>query len=69
MKCKSCKFWKALPGTNESRGQCRRLPPIAEENFIPAGISGWPITSKVDWCGEFKILTPEANSKSPAHVA
>jgi hypothetical protein len=43
--CALCRYWQPASDEDGTRlGLCRRGPPSYE---------GWPMTSPVDWCGEF----------------
>ena len=46
-KCEHCVFWKQLSNDNDY-GHCRRFPPMTQG-------TGFPVTSKECWCGEFKL--------------
>lgn len=48
--CESCYFWhqRAVFET-ETSGECRRHSPV-----IDRGMTVFPITDSVDWCGDFE---------------
>lgn len=52
-RCGDCRFYdKAIPS-------CRRHPPI-----LHRGLSGWPVVTATDWCGEFKPADPSPDRAS-----
>ena len=48
-RCEDCKFW--LP-KDVNNGFCRRFPPLPVLRVSDS--NGYPVTWKMDWCGEFK---------------
>lgn len=67
--CKTCRWWDVLGsvGADRKQGQCRRNPPMmAGQIGDNVGMSEiqdarWPLTSIVDWCGEYKPPPDSAN--------
>lgn len=68
--CANCRFWKRLPSQtihdNPTTGNCQRRAPVME-SFDLLQVVGdisehltvkkmWPITSAIDWCGEWEKL-------------
>lgn len=48
IRCDNCRFYESI---SDYEGRCKRFPPV------PIDASGYidrPITSRNDWCGEFK---------------
>ena len=58
--CRTCRFWNDDPDdpSRECAGfsaECRRYPPVQlpwEEGF--GSFTGWPVTNKLAWCGEYE---------------
>ncbi len=52
--CKLCRFWMYLEvyqkQDGKSFGACKRHSPTSGK----WGNTEWPVTSEVDWCGEFE---------------
>ena len=49
-RCFNCIWWNAHRGNR--RGECRINPPV-----VVGDRSGWPETSKTDWCGDYTAIT------------
>jgi hypothetical protein len=80
--CKNCKYWEGGHGYESFEfGYCYRYPPVlfvkhAMSNLHapngPAELSEYfvnPLTSEVDWCGEFKPIKNKKTvcAKQPDH--
>ena len=52
MSCKTCVFWRPLPG-EPGVGFCHRWPPTPLSTRGEV-LSGWPRCYSEDWCGEWK---------------
>ena len=61
MKCEDCKWWTRRPNS-ESVGTCHKLLPIVKIDDYGDEYWHWPITSDIDWCGEFKPKESEADN-------
>ena len=48
MECKDCRYGHSL-GSEET--ECRRLPPIVQEDY---GFASFPVVKPTWWCGEYK---------------
>lgn len=72
-RCEKCRFWKALDnvewhregGTDlsELTGQCRRRAPVYDgfgNDEAESDNGVWPMTTPLDWCGEFQPIPPAA---------
>jgi hypothetical protein len=64
VQCQNCRFYEAMTGQLEGKGQCRRFPPVLLPSEKPdevnlafrAGL--WPMIVPGAWCGEFKVQPP-----------
>ena len=63
-RCEICRFFwqRELMG----RTICRRFPPNASGDPLPADIRGtrWPCVSQDDWCGEFRRTVSASESQT-----
>lgn len=52
--CNHCRYWE--PTSDGIRGWCRRHAPMA---FVGKrnGDAIWPMTSGLEWCGDWKLKT------------
>lgn len=66
--CANCEYWCQFT-KKPNEGECRKYPPEVMPSYSFAVFVGdtdagthWPITSQVEWCGEFvnKNATKEA---------
>jgi hypothetical protein len=48
-RCVNCLYWQTVPLTYADAGHCHRFAPDS---------SGWPVTGKDEWCGEFQSKRP-----------
>lgn len=49
--CANCRnYW-------DVRSLCRAHPPVLRED----GMGQWPLVSRSDWCGEYRIAPPPEN--------
>lgn len=52
--CRMCLWWRCDIPEQDKFGFCHRYPPTTTGvTGDRGGITAWPNTSEVDWCGEF----------------
>ena len=58
-RCELCEWWEERGAVTTNRGQCRRHPPTAVNDFNNMGripdVGHWPLTRYYDYCGAFSI--------------
>ena len=68
--CKTCIFWLQQEFEMSDYGWCRRFPPVThipEETLNHLYGDTWvqPVTSTIDFCGEYKPSNIRAKAQAP----
>jgi len=52
--CKTCYYWEKSSLSANYERECRKRAPIPGVNPVTFYSAIWPITSEIEWCGEWK---------------
>lgn len=51
--CETCQYWNSQQGTILT-AECHRYPPVVITSG-PNVWTGWPLSKKFEWCGEWLV--------------